>query len=297
MSLIEIFKTGSHTDSQGRKHTVSTADLDKIAKNYDPAKHEAPVVIGHPKSDHPAWAWVESLQRVGDKLYYKEKDTVPEFNEMRSKKMFKKRSISLYPDGTLKHIGWLGAMPPAIKGLQDVAFGEGEDCTIYEFAETAQENTIMKKKLEEMQAKLDTEKAARVKAEGTATNYKEKLDSQTADFAESESKGKRQEIANFVEQGIKDGKILPAWKAMGLVSFMENLGGVARADTTLEFAEGEKSEKTEPGDWFKKFIASFSEHPLFKDMAKPQEEKGADAEFAEEEKLGAEMAAMVNPAS
>jgi len=293
--MIEIFKTGTHTDSQGRTHNITVADLDKIAAGYDPAKHEAPVVIGHPKTDHPAWAWVESLKRVGDKLFYKEKDTVPEFNEMRQRKMFKKRSISLYPDGTLKHIGWLGAMPPAIKGLQDVSFSEADDCAIYEFSET-EDNSMTE--IEKLKEQLAAEKGARKEAEKSANDFKEKLDNQSATFAESAAKSKRKEIADFVEQGIKDGKILPAWKDMGICDFMENLSGVAAADTTLEFAEGGKSEKAEPGQWFKKFIASFSEHPLFKDMAKPADEKrGENAEFAEEDAIGKEMAALVNPAA
>lgn len=291
--MIEIFKTGTHTDSQGRKLTVTTADLDKIVNGYDPAKHEAPVVIGHPKTDHPAWGWVESLKRVGDKLFYTEKDTVPEFNEMRSQKMFKKRSISLYPDGTLKHIGWLGAQPPAIKGLQDVGFSEADDCTTYEFSET--EGPDMTLTVEELEAKLAAEKKAREDAEKTAKDFKEKLDSQTLEFAEGQATAKRKEIADFVEQGIKDGKVLPAWKSMGLLNFMESLEGVAAKETVLEFAEGDKKDQVDAGQWFKKFISNFSEHPLFKEMAKPKGEKDATTEFAEEDAIGAEMAAMVNP--
>ena len=288
--MIEIFKTGTHIDSQGNKHTITEADLDRIVGEYDPAKHEAPVVIGHPRSDAPAWAWVEKLKRVGSRLFYTEKDTVPEFNEMRRKKMFKKRSISLYPDGTLKHIGWLGAVPPAVKGLQDVAFSQGDDCVLYEFAEDNMNE------LEKLKAKLAAEESARKKAERTANDFKEKLDKQSADFAESEAQGRRKEIADFVEQGIKDGKILPAWKDMGLVSFMENLDGVAEKGAELEFSEGEKSEKAEPGEWFKRFVASFSEHPLFKEMANPKDDKDAQkAEFEADEKLATEMAALVNP--
>jgi hypothetical protein len=44
--------------------------------------------------------------------------------------LFKKRSISLYPDLTLRHIGFLGAMPPAIKGLADIKFRERGQTTV-----------------------------------------------------------------------------------------------------------------------------------------------------------------------
>jgi glycerophosphoryl diester phosphodiesterase len=31
------------------------------AAAYDPARHEAPIVIGHPATDDPAWGWIKSL--------------------------------------------------------------------------------------------------------------------------------------------------------------------------------------------------------------------------------------------
>jgi len=53
------------------------------------------------------------------------KDLVPEFTEMLKKGLFKKRSIALYPDLALRHIGFLGAVAPAVKGLADIKFNEG----------------------------------------------------------------------------------------------------------------------------------------------------------------------------
>jgi hypothetical protein len=80
------------------------------------------VVVGHPKDNAPAYGWVESLKRDGEVLWAKLKDIVPEFREWLDKKLYKKRSISLYPDGSLRHVGFLGAVPPAVKGLPDPAF-------------------------------------------------------------------------------------------------------------------------------------------------------------------------------
>lgn len=131
---IEIFRAGKHTDSAGNTRTWTEADLDAIAAKYNPAEHEAPVVIGHPKDNAPAFGWVEGLERKGSVLYAKLKDLVPEFVEAVKKGLYKKRSISLYPDMALRHVGFLGAMPPAVKGLADVAFSESEAVTI-EFAD------------------------------------------------------------------------------------------------------------------------------------------------------------------
>lgn len=127
---IPIFKTGTHTDSAGNEKTWTEAELDMIVQKYQSQDHEAPVVIGHPEHNSPAWGWVEGIKREGNILFGKFKDLIPEFVDMVRKGVFKKRSISLYPDMALRHVGFLGAMPPAVKGLPDVAFGDKEGITI-----------------------------------------------------------------------------------------------------------------------------------------------------------------------
>ena len=123
---IPVFRTGTHTDASGNEKTWTEAELDIIVQKYQPQAHEAPAVIGHPEHNSPAWGWVEGLRREGNVLFAQFKGLVPEFVEMVRKGLFKKRSISLYPDRTLRHVGFLGAMPPAVKGLPDVAFADKE---------------------------------------------------------------------------------------------------------------------------------------------------------------------------
>ncbi|MDH3975521.1 MAG: hypothetical protein OEV42_14685 [Deltaproteobacteria bacterium] len=288
---IEVFRAGKHTDSKGRVRNFTETDLDLIAGKYDPAGHEAPVVIGHPKSNGPAYAWLEGLKRAGNVLLAKFKDVNKDFNEMVESGAFKKRSISLYPDLTVRHVGFLGAQPPAIKGLKDISFNEGEEFNEYNYEE--KEETDMPT-VEELQAQLDEERKKREAAEKNANNFKEKADGLELSFSEQEEKRRKKDISDFVEQGIKDGKILPAWKKQGLVEFLEALEGT---EGEYEFSEGK--DKQTPAAWFKGFISSFSEHPLFKQMARPEEDDktGEAAEFAECEKVGEEMAAMVNPPS
>ena len=133
---IAVFKTGRHTDSKGNEKTWTEGDLDSIAGSYDPGTHEAPVVIGHPRDNAPAYGWVEGLKRTGDTLWAKIKPTVAEFKDWLKSGIYKKRSISLYPDMTLRHVGFLGAMPPAVKGLPDFAFN-GPEAAVIEFEGTA----------------------------------------------------------------------------------------------------------------------------------------------------------------
>lgn len=121
----EVFRTGSQTASNGMTVNITQEHLDRIIRQYNPAWHEAPVVIGHPEYNAPAFGWVEALKREGNVLFAKLKDLVPEFLEMVEKGLFKKRSISLYPDFSIRHVGFLGAMPPAVKGLANIKFKEG----------------------------------------------------------------------------------------------------------------------------------------------------------------------------
>jgi len=130
---VEIFRTGEHTDSAGNIKKWTEEDLDQITARYNPAEHEAPVVIGHPVGNAPAFGWVEAVRREGQFLYAKFKNLVPEFVDMVKKGLFKKRSMSVYQDGTLRHIGFLGAMPPAVKGLADIKFEAEKKAITIEF--------------------------------------------------------------------------------------------------------------------------------------------------------------------
>lgn len=132
---IEVFRAGKHTDASGKERTWTESDLEAIAAGYDPARHEAPLVVGHPKDNSPAFGYVEALKRDGAVLLMKPSQVPDEFTELVRKGTYKKRSISLYPDMTLRHVGFLGGMPPAVKGLKDIAFSGADDALTYEFGD------------------------------------------------------------------------------------------------------------------------------------------------------------------
>lgn len=141
---LHIFKTGTQTDMRGMVLTFSEADLAASAAAYDPALHEAPIVIGHPKTDDPAWGWVASLKSDGTGLFAEPSQVDPAFSELVDAGRYKKISASFYlPDSPanpvpgvyyLRHVGFLGAQPPSIKGLKQVEFGEADEGVI-EFAD------------------------------------------------------------------------------------------------------------------------------------------------------------------
>ena len=133
--LIHIFTPGQHTAMNGLSLNFTEADLIASANAYDPALHEAPIVVGHPKADAPAYGWIKGLQ-YAEGLQADPHQVDVAFSEMVSQGRFKKVSASFYlPDSPanpvpgvyyLRHVGFLGAQPPAIKGLKPVEFNEAE---------------------------------------------------------------------------------------------------------------------------------------------------------------------------
>lgn len=126
---IEIFRTGTFTDSAGYKRTYTNDDLQRIADNYNSrlaadASVIAPIVKGHPADNSPALGWTAYIKHAGDRLIAGIKSVDTEFMEELQQGKYKKVSISLYPDLMLRHIGFLGAAAPAVSGLEPAEFIE-----------------------------------------------------------------------------------------------------------------------------------------------------------------------------
>lgn len=144
MKPIHIFKPGRHTAMGGATLSFSEADLAASAAAYDPALHEAPLVVGHPKDNAPAYGWVKRLGFAEAGGLVAEPDQVDTaFAEMVANGRFKKISASFYsPDAPanpkpgvyyLRHVGFLGAQPPAVKGLRPVEFAASDEAGVVEF--------------------------------------------------------------------------------------------------------------------------------------------------------------------
>jgi hypothetical protein len=148
MDWLRIFETGTRTDQSGNTKNWTKDDLDHVVATYDPAEHEAPVIIGEARDDAPAYGWIEALKREGNALHMKLKSAVPEFLDMVRKGLFKRRAVSFYPDWTLRHVGFLGAPPPKIDGLNNINFTE-EEGSVMTFT-TEDENISAGEKLDRL---------------------------------------------------------------------------------------------------------------------------------------------------
>ncbi|MDF0606637.1 peptidase [Neisseriaceae bacterium TC5R-5] len=142
---IHIFKPGRHVTMAGDIIEFSEADVAATAQAYNPALHEAPLVLGHPKTDDPAQGWVQSLLATERGLFAAPRDIEAAFAEQLGQRRYGKVSAKFYaPDAAsnpvpgvwyLRHVGFLGATPPGVKGLDNPAFAASEDgCVAFQEA-------------------------------------------------------------------------------------------------------------------------------------------------------------------
>lgn len=120
----------------GKDYTFGEKELAQIAGSYNPATHEAPIVVGHPAHDAPAFGWIAGLRAEGDRLVADPQQIDPQFAELVKAGRYKKISAAFYaPDSkgnptpgawALRHVGFLGAQPPAVKGLKQAAFASDD---------------------------------------------------------------------------------------------------------------------------------------------------------------------------
>jgi hypothetical protein len=151
---IEIFRSGEHKDSSGNTQSFSEYDIQEIADIYNAESvnsnnYSAPLVKGHPKTDSPAYAWVERLARRKNLLYAKLTNINDEISHEINSGRFKNVSIALYPNKLLKHVGLLGAAQPAVKGLSALQFADGYESNYYTLF---QENQKLKNEIQNLKS-------------------------------------------------------------------------------------------------------------------------------------------------
>lgn len=133
-ATLAVFAPGTHTAMDGRTITFTPENCIDLANSYDPSVSEAPFVIGHPSLTAPAYGWAERLEFRDGIVYAAPRQVNPAFAEAFNAGSYKKRSLSIYqPDSPgnpkpghfyARHVGFLGAVPPGVKGLPDAQFAE-----------------------------------------------------------------------------------------------------------------------------------------------------------------------------
>jgi hypothetical protein len=278
---VDIFTTGTHHDDKGNEHAIDLAFLEQVVANFKPEEHEPPAVIGHPKTDAPAYGWVCGLRIESNMLQAQFCDDDPTFEEMVEKGKFKKRSASFYlnaakaPGGRvpqLRHVGFLGAQPPAVKSLREIQFHEGEAVTFEQinFSEgesmDEQQKKTFREQLKEYLGELfgtkensqpgsfseaDVKKLVEDAVGGVEAKFSEEIkkrdkqiETLTTQVDKHSGSATRAEIVSFCER-LGAGRFLPSFRSFGVIDFMEKLAADDEKITVVAFAEesGKEVEK------------------------------------------------------
>lgn len=281
---IAIAHKGKFADATNVERDLSDDFLRAVVANFTAGN--APAVVGHPKDNAPAYGWVSALRLENDVLEAQFSDTDDEFEKMCADGKFRKRSSSFYMGDkpALRHVGFLGAMAPAVKGLKDIQFNDGDKAAV-EISFNFNEENLMDKKEEtqevkqafgewlkeflgggqaptapapanfsEAQAQTLIETAVTKATEVITADFSEKLKAKddviktlTDKFNGFSTNGQRAEIASFVES-IPAEKGRHFLKGAGIAEFMEALATDDAADAegaVICFSEGDDGKKTE----------------------------------------------------
>lgn len=284
MKYFEVFKAGNYP--QGK---FTQAEVQELAKNYDPSFCEAPITLDHEQKG-PAYGWVDKLKEENGKLKATFKDLSDDLKEFVNKGKYKKISVEIYRElegkkPYLKAVSFLGASIPQVKGMQAVEFKEGEsDVYIFEaeveesddaqeienlkstiadlkgqvakFKEDAKKNTEIKSLKEQVKdltielAKFKDEAAGKDELAKELKEIKENL--RTKDFNE------------FIEQHISQGILTPANKD-AVFSILCDLDNIKKFDATSDSI-----------DTFKSFISALPKQVEFDEIAKKKATKKED---------------------
>lgn len=301
----------------GETIEFTAADLAATAAAYDPAKHEAPIVVGHPQLDAPAYGWVRSLAFAGA-LEAEPHQVEPAFAEMVAAGRFKKISASFFTPQSpgnpvpgvyyLRHVGFLGAQPPAVKGLRTPEFAATEEGVV-EFADFgARQNASLWRRLRdflisqfglekadavipdyaigtlEEAAGAETSAAASPAAFSDATDKEPAVSPEEKAALEAENARLKQQIeaaareraaarhaehAAFAEALAREGRLTPAQGALCVAL----LDFVAGQDAAVEFGEGEAKQPL--AEAFKAFLRQLPKQIEFGEVSGAEDAAGS----------------------
>lgn len=270
---VEIFRAGSRISSDGRSIEFGQADLDEIVASFEQANPDGvPLVIGHPQTHDDAHGWVSRLWRDGNSLFCDCEGVSDELAAKISDRRLPNRSASFFPPHHphnptpgcwhLRHVGWLGAVAPAVPGLQPVQFSVRDgfayaDFRSFEDADSHQSHLVPASGTREAHTNPDLEtnamsndtdqlaalhaRIAQMESDLTAAVARADAEAaRAADFSSQLDSLARAKTADNVEQLIRAGHIAPRDRA-GLTAVFERLDGLSE---TTDFAAHDGQKRT-----------------------------------------------------
>ncbi len=281
---------------------ITVDDLGQAVAAYRPDRHEAPLVVGHPRHDAPAWGWVNALRLVDGELHIIPRQVDPVFAELVSTGRYKKISASFYTPRSpnnpvpgvyyLRHVGFLGAQSPAVKGLPDASFEERESGVVllentFSFSgagkletrppePTQSSTTTMEHDMSEKQQALASKEAELNKKERELNGREARFQERESKLNEELQEVQRRQSIEFVDRLIREGRLLPRHRE-GVLAFMACLDSgseVAFSEGEGDEAGGAAGETMSAQAFFKRFL---SELPVHVDYGEQSGEGGEAA--------------------
>lgn len=278
---VEVLRVGRFRDLHGRAIAIDAALLRELADSYDPALYQAPVVIGHPQHNSPAFGLLSEPRASATALEVALTDLDPDFVAAHRAKRYPQRSLSFWPAGHpdnplpdkgrayLRHLGFLGAAAPAVKGLRgaDLAADAADVITLELAAEavgdagTAAVPDSLDDDLETPMADSPTAPAAAdPTAAAAAAELAEReaalharaaaLDAREQALAQAEAARQRAAATAFAERLATEARLLPRDVAP-VVELLLALDA-ARPDPAPAFAAaGDDPAPQTPGTWLR----------------------------------------------
>ncbi|WP_343526940.1 hypothetical protein [Sphingomonas sp.] len=237
---IKILRPGTFTDIHGTKVTFAQSDLDDLIASYDAASDPAPIVVGHPKINAPAFGWIGSLAMEDGVLVAHPSEVAPAFAEAVDAGHYRKISPQLYPPSSpanpkpghwyLQHVGFLGGAAPAIKGLGTVAFA---DAPVGVVTLSIDEDSMT------IETTTPPDAVAFAEREAALAERENAIKAREADQAQREQAARHAEHVAFAEGLIADVKLAPAGKdkVVGLLDLLD-------ASQPVAFGEGDANSMT-----------------------------------------------------
>ncbi|HUU97738.1 MAG TPA: hypothetical protein VM487_18540 [Phycisphaerae bacterium] len=260
--------------------TLKEQDFRDVEKNFaaEPAGEEVPVCFDHEEKGE-SLGWVAGVKAAGKKLVCKLRNVSQKLCDAVNSRKFPNRSVRLErkEDGTwrLRHLSFLGAKPPAVKGMGWVCLGDNGGT---QFIDVAFEDVVLDSEgpeteitmPEQTQEQSHTVTLADMSAqyEAEVKDLEAKLSAQMAEMEAKEARlaeleaervklaarDREREIASFADGQLAKGQWAPAFDKMGIRTFMAQLDAAGEGD--VELADPAQAGKTTKslGAWFKGFM-------------------------------------------
>ena len=223
-----------------------------------PAVHEAPVVIGHPATDSPAHGWIHAVHHGEDGLHASAHLLSAALSEGVREGRYRKVSVSLYGPGCanhplpdagawyLRHVGFLGATPPVVKGLRQAELGEAGEHVHHVTLDFGEENPMPPD---------DSGNAGATRAD--LDRRAAELDRRAAELDAADAARAQQAAADFAERIAREGRILPRDQGPIAELLAATPPEAPEGAATVSFAEaeGETPAARAPGAFLRHFLA------------------------------------------